>query len=434
MIRKIYIKLILIFLFIFMVGNTVSFFIASRTTEENLMVGFSELMAGVAATAKDVHEQGGAAVEIIERLHSSGLISITFFKNMDELKKVYTISNNEITMNDHKPAVLYARINGRHPKVPISIARSGEQYIVAAVTPKGLFLDMRRLIMSVNILSLIFGSILMLIASGIIVKPVRKLSAATEKIAKGDFTIQIENNRNDEIGQLIESFNIMAKELAGMEMLRNDFISDISHEFKTPLTSIEGYAKLLRDCKSDSERNEYIDIITEETKRLSMLSGNILLLNRIENENISLAKSIYRLDEQIRQVILFHESKWSSKDIDLQLNLDEITFEGNEQLLYQVWLNLFDNAVKFSKDHGAIEVCLINVDGKAVFSITDYGKGMTMGEQERMFEKFFTGDKSRSLEGNGLGLSIVKRVIDMHKGKIEVKSKPDEFTQIKVLL
>ena len=435
MIRKIHVKLILIFIFIFLTGNAASFFIAYNTTEESLMDELADLMTGVAATAKDVYEKGETSVDTIERLNSSGLFSVKFYKNADEVKKSYLFSDEELALAYNKPAVLEVKYIGRHnPKMPIGIVRSKEQYIVATLSPKGLYLDLRELIMRVNFLSLVIGSILMLIASGIIVKPVQKLSAATEKIAKGDFNIQIENNRNDEIGQLIKNFNTMARELAGMEMLRNDFISDISHEFKTPLTSIEGYAKLLRDCKNEAERNEYIDIITEETKRLSMLSGNILLLNRIENENITLVKSPFHLDEQIRQVILSHENKWSSKDIELQLDLDETTYEGNEPLLYQAWLNLFDNAVKFSKDHGVIEVSLRKIEDKAVFSITDYGKGMTDEEKERIFEKFFTGDRSRNAEGNGLGLSIVKRVIDMHKGKIEVTSKLNEFTQIKVLL
>lgn len=275
---------------------------------------------------------------------------------------------------------------------------------------------------------------MMLIASSFIVRPIKKLSKATEKIARGDFNIFIEKKNEDEIGQLIDNFNTMTKELGGMEMLRNDFVSNISHEFKTPLMSIEGYAKLLGDCKNEEERGEYIKIITEETRRLSALSSNILLLNRIENENIAPVRNLFRLDEQIRQVILFHEKKWSGKDIDLQLDMDEIVYEGNEQLLYQVWLNLLDNAVKFSRPGGAVEITLREVAGKIVFTITDFGKGMTEEIKKRMFEKFYSGDRSRTAEGNGLGLSIVKRVIDMHKGKIEVISKPDEFTSIKVIL
>lgn len=435
MIRKIYIKLILVFLFISLVGNAAAFTIASRTTEHDLSADLTELMTGVAGTARDVYEEGQASVGTIERLYSSGLISVRFYNDAGEVRNNYKLSDAELASVNGIPALFEPKGSEEdRRKGPVSVVRSADRYIVATLSPKGLFLSLRELLMRVCFLSLAIGSLLMLIASGIVVKPVRKLSAATEKIARGDFDIRIENNRKDELGQLIKNFNIMAKELAGMEMLRNSFISDISHEFRTPLTSIEGYAKLLRGSATDAEREEYAGIIMEETKRLSALSGNILLLNRIENENISLTKTTFRLDEQIRQVILSHENKWSSKEIDLQLDLDECLCEGNEQLLYQVWLNLFDNAVKFSRAHGVIEVTLRKLDGRSVFSITDYGKGMTAEEQARMFEKFFTGDRSRNTEGNGLGLSIVKRVVDMHRGRIEYTSKYGEFTQIKVIL
>jgi signal transduction histidine kinase len=435
MIKKIYIKLILIFTVIFFAGNVTAFVIAYNTTEKNLLGGLADMLSGVTADSKAVYEQGGSKAETIEKLYSSGMIAVKFYKTTAELKKAYDLTDEELLSAENKPVIMVVRAVDKHgKKLPICIVKSGKQYIVAVITPKGLLLDIRVLTFRVSVLSLLIGSLLMLIASRIIVKPVRKLSAATEKIAKGDFNIRIHNNRRDEIGQLIKNFNIMAGELAGMEMLRNNFISDISHEFKTPLTSIEGYTKLLRDCKNDTERNEYIDIITEETKRLSALSGNILLLNRIENENIALAKSAFRLDEQIRQVILFHENKWSNKQIELQLDLEETVYEGNEQLLYQVWLNLFDNAVKFSGTKGLIEVRLKKKDSKTIFTITDYGSGMTQEEQKRIFEKFFTGDRSRSTEGNGLGLSIVKRILDMHSGTIEVISRPGEFTKLTVNL
>jgi signal transduction histidine kinase len=208
----------------------------------------------------------------------------------------------------------------------------------------------------------------------------------------------------------------------------------VSHEFRTPLTSIEGYAKLLRDCESEQERNEYIDIITEETRRLADLSSGILLLSRIENENISIQKEHFRLDEQVRKVLLNFENKWQDKSIDLQLHLDSVSYSGNAQLLYQVWSNLFDNALKFSGPGGTIEIELKKADGKVVFSITDYGRGMSQEEQKRMFEKFYMGDPSRNAEGNGLGLSIVKRIVELHGGRIEVKSIEGEYTEIKVIL
>lgn len=434
-IRRIYLKLILILTIVFLVGNVASFLIAYNTTEKNLLGELADMLEGTAVDSKTVYEQGGIPAETIEKLHSSEMISVRFYQNEDALRKHYKLTDQELLTVGSKPVILVARTILRHGrKFPIGIVRTGSQFIVASITPKGLLLDLRNLIFKVTLLSLMIGSLIMIFASGIIVKPVRRLSAATEKIARGEFNIRIENKRSDEIGQLIDNFNVMAAELAGMEMLRNDFISDISHEFKTPLTSIEGYVKLLRDCRDEEERREYIDIITEETKRLSALSGNILMLNRIENENITMVRAPFRLDEQIRQVILLQEAKWSGKELDLQLDLEEIIYEGSEQLLYQVWLNLFDNAVKFSNFGGIIEIRLKQGDGRILFSVTDHGKGMTEEEQKRMFEKFFTGDRSRNTEGNGLGLSIAKRVVDMHRGRIEVASRPGGPTELTVIL
>lgn len=435
MIRKIHIKLILIFICVFLLANAGSYMFASINAEKDLLGQLTNLMSNVAQDAKEVYEKGAVSVEDIEKLHSSTLITVNFFINDDDLAEVYGVSRDTLKKVADAPIIIEARrTSSKGIRLPMCIVRAGSYFIVTVPGGKSIFHDIRDLIMQVNISSLLFGSLLMLAASRFIVKSVRKLSEATEKIAKGDFSIHIQKKSNDEIGQLIDNFNTMTTELAGMEMMRNDFVSSISHEFKTPLMSIEGYVKLLRDCKDETERNEYIDIITAETKRLAALSSNILLLNRIENENIAPAKTYFRLDEQIRQVILFHENKWSIKEIDLQPDLDEITYEGNEQLMYQVWLNLLDNAVKFSNHGGTIELNLRKTTGKVIFTITDYGQGMSEDVRKRMFEKFFSGDKSRTKEGNGLGLSIVKRIIDMHGGTIGVTSTPPDFTTIKVHL
>jgi signal transduction histidine kinase len=433
--KSIYAQLVLIFIFIIFLGNFTSSFISAATVESSLLAELSSSLNGVLSAAKDVYEKGDVTTNDIEKLYASSFITVKFYENADELIKDYNLSAENIKAAEDKPIIFQDKSHGRlNLKIPISVVKSGNLYIVSVLQGNNMFANFRTIILSYNLLSILCGTIVMLIAARLIVKPIKELTSATEKIAKGDFEVYIKKDRKDEIGQLIDNFNKMTKELAGMEILRNSFISDISHEFKTPLTSIEGYTKLLRDCKSDVVRNEYIDIITEETKRLSALSGNILLLNRIENENIPLSKESYRLDEQIRHVILISENKWNSKGIELQIDLDEITYTGNEALLYQVWVNLFDNAIKFSNSGDEIEISLKKLGEKVIFSIMDYGKGMTDEQQKRMFEKFYTGDKSRNSEGNGLGLSIVKRVIDMSGGTIEVHSRLDEYTQIKILL
>ncbi len=224
----------------------------------------------------------------------------------------------------------------------------------------------------------------------------------------------------------------MAEELKSIEILRNDFISDISHEFKTPLTSIEGYTKLLENC-TDEERKAYIDIITEETKRLSILSTNILTLNSIENESSPIYTEEFALDEQIRKAILLLEHKWTEKEIQLDIELDKIKFKGNKNLMYQVWINLIDNAIKFSKIGGIIEIRLEKIDN-IIFSIRDEGEGISLEDNKKVFDKFYKADKSRNSEGTGLGLSIVKRIVNMHNGEISLDSELGKGTKVMVKL
>lgn len=433
--KSIYAQLVLIFIFIIFLGNFASYIIAGSNIQLDLKNEFSNSLNGVLFAARDAYEKGDVAADDIEKLYAPGFIAVEFYDDADKLSKDYNLSAVSLKTVGEMPTVFEGKSKaGFHIKIPISVLKSKDTYLVSSLRGDNIFSDVSAIVLSYYLLSLIFGTIVMLIAARFIISPIRKLTDATERIARGDFKVHVKEKRKDEIGKLIGNFNKMAGELAGIEILRSNFVSDMSHEFKTPLTSIEGYTKLLRDCKSDLERNEYIDIIIEETKRLSALSGNILLLNRIENENITSVKNSFRLDEQIRHVILLSENKWSTKNIDLNIDLDEIMYTGNEQLLFQVWLNLFENAIKFSNPDEAIEISLKKTEDKIVFSILDYGKGMTDEQQKRMFEKFYTGDKSRNMEGNGLGLSIAKRIVDMHGGTIEVKSRLYEFTQVKVIL
>jgi len=433
--KSIYAQLVFIFIFIIFFGNLVSSFVFGIFTESVLMQELSSSLNGVAVAAKRVYENNNISAPDVEKLYATNFIAVKFYNDSDSLLKDYNLSIENLKSAESKPVTLQGKIVGKlNLKIPISVIKAKDMFIVSFIKGNNMFTNFRSLVLYYNLFSILCGTVIMLIAARLIIKPIKTLTSATEKIAKGDFEVYIEKNRKDEIGQLIDNFNKMTKELASMEILRNSFISDISHEFKTPLTSIEGYTKLLRDCKNEDERNEYINIITEETKRLSALSGNILLLNRIENENIATARAPFRLDEQIRHVILLCENKWSKKNIQLSIDLDEIKYTGNEQLLFQVWLNLLDNAIKFSNPNETVKINLKKFESKIVFTIIDYGRGMTEEQQNRMFEKFYTADISRTEEGNGLGLSIVKRVIDMHDGTIEVQSRLHEFTEIKITL
>lgn len=281
----------------------------------------------------------------------------------------------------------------------------------------------------------VIGTILMITAGRYIIKPIKDITKATKEVSAGNFDIDLKIIREDEIGELTNNFNKMAKELKNIEYLRKDFTNNVSHEFKTPIASIQGFTKLLKSSDlSEEERAEYIDIIIEETDRLSNLSSNILKLSSIENQEIIVNKKEFSLDEQIRKSVLILENRWSKKNIDFKFKLIPLKVYADEELLYQVWVNLLDNAIKFSNDNGKIEIKMYLNENIVDIEIKDNGIGIEESKKERIFEKFYQTDSSHSQDGSGLGLAIVKRIIKLSEGNIEVKSKIGEGTSFKISL
>lgn len=273
--------------------------------------------------------------------------------------------------------------------------------------------------------SVIVGTAISIFIGKKILYPLVKFSEALMEVGKGNFTIKLAENkyRVEELNEMSHNFNIMVNELNNIETFRSDFIANVSHEFKTPLASIEGYTTLLQDNNlTIEEKGEYTKKILNNTKRLSNLVGIILQISRLENQGIIAEKNKFKLDEQIRQTLLLLESKWTEKNINLDLNLDPITFFGNEELLMQVWANLFSNAIKFTPDNGNITCTLKQSNDWITTIISDNGIGMSKDVQKHVFDKFYQGDKSHSSEGNGLGLALVKRIVDLCGGTIEVYS------------
>ena len=222
---------------------------------------------------------------------------------------------------------------------------------------------------------------------------------------------------------MYENFNAMTRELSGIETLRSDFIANVSHEFKTPLTAIEGYAALLRNRElTEKQRKDYLDKIAGNARKLSELTGNILWLSKLENQSVIPNKKYYRLDEQIRKTVLSLENEWSVKHLDFDIALPKTDFFGNEGLLYHVWFNLIGNAIKFSHENQTVKISMEEADGEVVVVIADSGCGMEEEAQRHIFEKFYQADKSHAKEGNGLGLTLVKRIVDLCNGHIAVES------------
>ena len=273
-----------------------------------------------------------------------------------------------------------------------------------------------------------------------LMRPVYRLCEAAQKVARGDFSVRLapmrRDGKKDEFEVLFEDFNTMTEELASTEMLKNDFVSNVSHELKTPLAVIQNYATLLQsDNLSDEERRQYSRRIGEASSRLSVLVSNILLLSRLENQKIMPARHPFNLSEALCRCILNYESALDEKDIELVTELDQdLIVSSDENLLDMVWNNLLSNAVKFTPDHGRIEVLVKKEGGTAVVKITDNGCGIDGKSVRHIFDKFYQADASHATQGNGLVLALTKRIADLLGGDIYVESAPGKGASFTVEL
>lgn len=283
--------------------------------------------------------------------------------------------------------------------------------------------------------SIIVGVSLSIVTNIILLRPIVNLSRGMKQVASGDFSIRMaESSSIREVRECCASFNRMAKELETTETLQTDFVANVSHEFKTPINAIEGYATLLQGGSKNEIEQAYVDRILLNTSRLSTLVGNILLLSKVSNHGIPLARNRYRVDEQIRQAILLLEPRWSEKDVDFDVDMDEVTWSGPENLMHHVWNNLIGNAIKFGPKGGLIKVGLKETDNRLVFFVEDEGSGIPEAEMERIFQKFYQLDSSHKQEGNGLGLALVKQIVDTIGGSIEVSNLPGHGCRFDVVV
>lgn len=323
-------------------------------------------------------------------------------------------------LND-KGTVIQA--SGVLPNVTAVTVVNGEYVEIDSFAKENVYWVVNFVVIIAFIVCIILGTVITAFISRTILQPIRDLNKATIEVARGNFSVRVREPLDAEYGTLTRNFNRMAEELSGIETLRGDFISNVSHEFKTPLASIQGFAKLLQDDSlSDSDRCEYTQIIIDETTRLSKLASNILNLSKLENQTTIANKTRFSLDEQFRKIILMLEPEWSKKNINLDIALDDIYYFGNEELMGQIWQNIINNAIKFTPDNGVIKVQLYRTESNITVRISDNGIGISHEAKEKIFEKFYQGDHSRKTEGNGLGLALVKRIIDLCGGRIYVEN------------
>ena len=267
--------------------------------------------------------------------------------------------------------------------------------------------------------------------------PVLKLEKAMQQVAEGDFSVRLKTGKHlKEIQDIYSNFNLMVQELEATEILQTDFVSNVSHEFKTPISAIEGYATLLQDSDMpiSEEQEQYIDKILFNTGRLSHLAGNILLLSKIEHQAIQTRQNWYRLDEQIRQSIVMLEPKWSEKELEFDVDMVDVEYLGNENLICHVWDNLLSNAIKFSPCGGTIYIRMMPEGERIRFSIENEGPQIREDSMKHIFDKFYQGDSSHKQEGNGLGLALVKQILNLCKGTVSVKNIPGSGCRFTVIL
>jgi Osmosensitive K+ channel histidine kinase len=293
----------------------------------------------------------------------------------------------------------------------------------------------------VCILTMIIGGTMFWFGSSHLTKPLQEISEAVKNVANGDFTAHIERNEErrgeyeftNEIDELAVNFNKMAKELNGMDYIRKDFISNVSHEVQTPVAAITGFTEiLLEEGLTKEEQQEYLLLVNQESLRLSRLCDSMLRMSRLDHQQIVSKKDKVRVDEQLRKCIIMLSEKWSQRENQFELEADALTIQSDADLLMQIWSNLIDNAIKYSPEHSTIWISGIIKDQFLVITIQDEGKGISEEKQSKIFDKFYQCEESHKKQGNGLGLSIVKRIVELLGGSILCVSKEGKGTAMEV--
>ena len=346
----------------------------------------------------------------------------------EQMMAMFKSTNNELSFKHHNEVLAYGTknmINGQEYYIYVQKDTSGQKSAIANS--------------AILILGCVFltGSIVFLVIADIIVKPLTRLTNAIKELSNGNYNVRVDNVGQDEISKLNQGFNQMARQLAKQDETRQKFISDISHEFQTPLTSIQGFANILKEEDLPKEqRVKYANIILYNSKRLSSLAKNMLQLTLLDREEIELELTNYSLVEQMNRVISTQENQAMEKNIEIVFEMPkkEIFIEGDEQRLEQVWTNIISNAIKYTNEGGLITITMKKNSKDIEISIEDTGIGMSKEVVSHIFERFYREDKARNVEGKGLGLAIVKSIVDLHHGKIDILSQVDVGTNFIVRL
>jgi signal transduction histidine kinase len=338
----------------------------------------------------------------------------------------------------HKTFVTGFFANELKNSVGVPIQSQNEKYALF-IRPdiKLMFNEMRLLFGWLLISSIVMSIIMVLISTKYLVLPIRKLNLATQEISEGNFSIKLDINRKDELGNLAASFSIMSNKLEKVDTLRKELISNISHDIQSPLTNIKGYINLIENSQiSDQEKEQYTKVVHSEINRLSNMTKQLMILATIESKQELLEISRVNIGEQLKKMIQQYQWRIMDKGIMISYSLPDLWVKGDSSLLNSVWENLLTNAIKYNYDNGTIDIELLEAGSRIEVIFKDTGVGLDQEQQERIFDRFYRADTSRgrSIEGTGLGLAIVKSIVDLHHGSIEIDSIKGKGTSIKVSL
>ncbi|CAM3122688.1 HAMP domain-containing histidine kinase [Paenibacillus taichungensis] len=448
MIRSLYIRVVLTFLVSVIAGTVISFFVSTMIFEdqlnENAQINIRNFGQDIVQIYKTLPlseaESYVSGMKLLNSYHIRIYDATGQFQSYGKLNghKSATVTKEQLkkvldggVVQDNPNGIATVLLG-----LPVKTEMGAKAMFFETLTPpSSLFVVQWASIFATC--SLIAGSIIILIASIFLVRPIKKLTKATKRIAAGDFNVKLNIKQTGELGTLARSFEEMIHDLQQLEQMRREFVTNVSHEVQSPLTSISGYAQALKQVNlSEQERSRYLEIIIAEAKRMSKMSDNLLKLSMLESQSQQPRLSTLSLDEQIRRVIVTLQPQWSARNIHFELDLQAVKVLADHDQLNQVWTNILSNGIKFSKDGGVIHVSTKQDIKIVTIRISDTGIGIPLEDQKRIFERFFKSDRShsRKYDGSGMGLAIVKQIVSLHQGDIRVESEPGQGTTFIVTL
>ncbi|WP_019640628.1 sensor histidine kinase [Paenibacillus fonticola] len=322
--------------------------------------------------------------------------------------------------------------------VGVPLHAGGEDYALFVRPNVGvLFGELRIFFAVLVVLSILLSILFVIVSTRYIVNPIVKLTEATKTLARGKYNIQLEVKRRDEIGKLAGTFMQMAKSLEQLDQMRQEFVSNVSHEIQSPLASIQGFSHTLQSADlPEEQRRRYLAIIENESRRMSQLGKQLLMLASLDKEETILDKQMFDVSAQIRQVLFMLEWSWREKELSVELDLPSAFIKGDDKLLHQLWINLITNSIKYTEPGGTIAIRLRQTEAECHVDIEDTGIGIAESELPYVFNRFYRGDRARDRKegSSGLGLAITQKIVELHQGRIEADSELGKGTTFHVTL